>query len=193
MDGIEQDYLNRIMKSSDHMRQLLNDLLQFSKIATRTQPYKMVNLMKIVQKAADGFKEDIKESGAIVEIDGLPKIEADETQVLRLFQNIFANALKFKGYKKPRITVCAKLDGLGNCEILVKDNGIGFNQKYAELIFKPFQRLHRRGEYEGTGMGLAICRKIVERQGGTIRAESESGKGATFIVRLPVAHSHRDI
>ncbi len=116
----------------------------------------------------------------------MPAIEADESQMLRLFQNLIGNALKFRGAETPRIKVYGKLDGQGICELFVKDNGIGFDPQFAELIFKPFQRLHGRSEYDGTGMGLAICRKIVERHGGNIRAESEQGKGSTFIIRLPL-------
>ena len=122
----------------------------------------------------------------------MPVIEADETQILRLFQNLIGNALKFRSNEIPRINIHANHEGNGSCEIVVEDNGIGFEQQYEELIFKPFQRLHGRSEYEGTGMGLAICRKIVERHGGSIRAESEPGKGATFIISLPVKQDHRE-
>jgi signal transduction histidine kinase len=106
--------------------------------------------------------------------------------MLRLFQNLIGNALKFRGAVAPRIKVYGKLRRQGICELFIKDNGIGFDPKFAGLIFRPFQRLHGRSEYDGTGMGLAICRKIVERHGGDIRAESEPGKGSTFIIRLPV-------
>jgi signal transduction histidine kinase len=116
----------------------------------------------------------------------MPAIEADESQILRLFQNLIGNALKFRGGKTPHIKVYGKLERKRTCEIFVKDNGIGFDPQFAERIFKPFQRLHNRNEYDGTGMGLSICRKIVERHGGSIRAESEPGKGSTFIIRLPV-------
>ncbi|MGA2228521.1 MAG: ATP-binding protein [Syntrophobacteraceae bacterium] len=116
----------------------------------------------------------------------MPAIEADESQMLLLFQNLIGNALKFHSGEIPHIKVYGKLDRKGICEILVEDNGIGFDRQFAERIFKPFQRLHNRGEYDGTGMGLSICRKIVERHGGNIRAESEPGKGSTFIIRLPV-------
>jgi light-regulated signal transduction histidine kinase (bacteriophytochrome) len=168
------------------MRELLDDLLQFARVATKPEPFKVIDLREIVREAADVFEETLRDTGALVEIEDLPNIEADETQILRLFQNLIGNALKFRGDEKPRIIVFAKQDGRGVCEIFLKDNGIGFEQQFAERIFKPFQRLHGRGEYDGTGMGLAICRKIVERHGGSIKAESEPGKGSTFIVRLPV-------
>jgi light-regulated signal transduction histidine kinase (bacteriophytochrome) len=168
------------------MRQLLDDLLQFARVATKPEPFKVIDLGEIVREAADVFEETLRDTGALVEVENLPNIEADETQILRLFQNLIGNALKFRGDRKLRIIVFAKQKGRGVCEIFVKDNGMGFEQQFAERIFKPFQRLHGRGEYDGTGMGLAICRKIVERHGGSIRAESEPGKGSTFIVRLPV-------
>jgi signal transduction histidine kinase len=105
--------------------------------------------------------------------------------MLRLFENVIGNSLKFRGGGTPRISVRGGLDAQGRCEIFVEDNGIGFAPQFAEIIFKPFQKLHARGFYEGTGIGLAICRKIVERHGGSIRAESEPGKGSTFIISLP--------
>jgi light-regulated signal transduction histidine kinase (bacteriophytochrome) len=170
------------------MRQLLSDLLDFSRVATRPEPFKKIDLVKIVLEAADVFEATAKEIGCQIEIQNIPAIEADESQMLRLFQNLIGNALKFRGNATPRIKVYGKLDRKKICEIFVEDNGIGFDPRYAELILKPFQRLHGRNEYDGTGMGLAICRKIVERHGGSIRAESEPGKGSTFIIRLPVKH-----
>ena len=186
LDSTSKDYLERVVNSAARMRQLLNDLLQFSRVATRLEPFKKIDLVKIVREAADVFEAAVKETGCKIEIENLPAIEADESQMLRLFQNLIGNALKFRGSETPHIRVYGKLDGKRICEIFVKDNGIGFDHQYAELIFKPFQRLHVLSEYEGTGMGLAICRKIVERHGGNIRAESEPGKGAIFIIRLPV-------
>jgi PAS domain S-box-containing protein len=186
LDSTSQDYLERVVNSASRMRQLLSDLLMFSRVASRPEPFKRIDLSKIAREAADVFEAAIKETGAQVEIETMPGIEADGNQILRLFQNLIGNALKFRGADKPRIMVYAKQDRTGVCEIFVKDNGIGFDPQFAELIFKPFQRLHRRNEYEGTGMGLAICRKIVERHGGNISAGSEPGRGSTFVVRLPV-------
>jgi PAS domain S-box-containing protein len=186
LDNTSQDYLDRVVNSASRMRQLLRDLLEFSRVATRPEPFKKMDLVTIVQEAADIFEASVKETGCQIEIENIPAIEADETQMLGLFQNLIGNALKFRGTEIPCIKVYGKLHRQGICEIFVKDNGIGFDLKYAELIFKPFQRLHSRSEYDGTGMGLAICRKIVERHGGNVRAESEPGKGSTFIIRLPV-------
>ena len=185
LDSAGQEYLDRILNSTSRMRQLLRDLLQFSRVATRPEPLSEVDLHRIVREAADVFERDILETGCSVEIENMPVIEADETQMLQLFQNLIGNALKYRSSESPLIKIYGRLDAHGFCEIFVSDNGIGFEQQFATLIFKPFQRLHGRGEYEGTGMGLAICRKIVELHGGSIRAESEPGKGSTFIIRLP--------
>jgi len=121
----------------------------------------------------------------------LPVIKGDPTQMRQLFQNLIGNALKFhKDGEKPVIKMPSAITDSGELQIVVEDNGIGFEEKYIDRIFAPFQRLHGRGSpYEGTGMGLAICKKIVERHGGTIRAESEPGKGSTFIIRLPAKHA----
>ncbi len=186
LDDTGQDYLERIISSAERMRQLLGDLLEFSRVATRPEPFRKIDIGKIAREAADIFERRIKETRAIIEIRDMPKIEVDEGQIFRLFQNLIGNALKFRGQESPRIEVYSTCNGDKFCDIFVKDNGIGFEPQYAESIFKPFQRLHGRSQYEGTGMGLAICRKIAERHGGTIRVESEPGKGSTFIVRLPV-------
>ena len=185
LDRTGQDYLDRVLNSASRMRQLLRDLLLFSRVATKPEPFHKLDLAKIVQEASDIFEVSIKETGCQIEIEDMPAIEADESQMLRLFQNLIANALKFRSSEPPHIKVYGRFNGQEVCEILVRDNGIGFAPQFAERIFKPFQRLHGREEYEGTGMGLAICRKIVERHGGNIRAESEPGKGSTFIIRLP--------
>jgi light-regulated signal transduction histidine kinase (bacteriophytochrome) len=186
LDDTAQQYLDRVSNSAERMRQLLNDLLQFSRVATRLEPFKKTNLEKLVREAAEVFEQQIKQTAAKIEIHDLPSIEVDPSQLLRLFQNLIGNALKFRSDAAQVIKVYSECNERGTCDIFVEDNGIGFEQQYAEQIFKPFQRLHGRKEYEGTGMGLAICRKIAERHGGSIRAESEPGKGSKFIVRLPI-------
>ena len=186
LDITSQEYLDRAINSASRMRQLLSDLLQFSRVAAKREPFEKIDLVKVVREAADVFEKTVKSTCAMVEIESMPAIEADESQMLRLFQNLIGNALKFRSNGVPKVKVYGKLVGRGLCEILIEDNGIGFDRQFAELIFKPFQRLHNRNQYEGTGMGLAICRKIIERHGGSIRAESEPGKGSTFIIRLPV-------
>ena len=179
------EYLDRVVSSAGRMRQLLDDLLRYSRITSRPERFKTIDLARVVREVADLFEMDLKKSGGLIEIERMPELDADESQMLRLFQNLIGNALKFRSEESPRIKIHAKHDG-GRCEVFVQDNGIGFEKRFAELIFRPFQRLHGRSEYEGTGMGLTICRKIVDRHGGSIRAESEPGKGSTFIISLPV-------
>jgi PAS domain S-box-containing protein len=185
LDNKGRDYLDLIANSASRMRQLLNDLYQLSMVTGKLEPFKVTDLEKIAHEAADLFAEDLHKTGGVVKIQSLPGIEADETQMLRLFQNLIGNSIKYHGIESIQIEISAKHNG----EILVifvKDNGIGFEQEFAERIFKPFQRLHTRGEYKGAGMGLAICRKIVERHNGSIRAEGLPGKGSTFIITLPI-------
>ena len=186
LDSAGQDYLDRVISSASRMRQLLKDLLQFSRVASIPGEFKLINLEKIAREAANLFENTIKETDALIEIKAMPAMEADEEQMLRLFQSLIGNAFKYRGKEPPRIVISATQDEQGICEISVNDNGMGFDQQFAERIFKPFQRLHTRSEYEGTGIGLAICRRIVERHGGMISAASEPGKGSTFIIRLPV-------
>ena len=184
LDSTSMEYLDRVANSATRMRTLLNDLLQYSRVAGGPQPFQEVDISKIVSETSEVFEQQIKETGARIEIMDLPKIEADGSQMTRLFQNLIGNALKFRGDPKPLIKIYGECKG-HFCDILVEDNGIGFEQQYAERIFRPFQRLHGRKEFEGSGMGLAICRKIAERHGGNIRAQGEPGKGAKFVVRLP--------
>ncbi len=190
LDSTSREYLDKVVKSTSRMRALLHDMLQFSRVAENpVGPFKTINLSRIVREAADVFEVSIKETGCRMMIEQMPAIEADESQMSRLFQNLLANALKFRAPLNPRIRVYTRSEIDGFCEICVEDNGIGFDQQFAEQIFKPFERLHGRGGYEGTGMGLAICRKIAERHCGTISVESREGVGSTFILRLPVKQS----
>lgn len=127
----------------------------------------------------------ISQTNANIKIGDLPEINANSVQMHQLFQNLIGNALKFHGDVPPAIEVSSPGCSDAICEIRIRDNGIGFDQKCAERIFAPFQRLHGRSRFEGSGMGLAICKKIVERHGGTIRAESAPGEGAIFVIHLP--------
>ena len=129
-------------------------------------------------------------TGASVTHDPLPEVEADEVQLVQLFQNLIGNALKFQGAQPPRIHVSAA-ERPGAWEIGVRDNGIGIDPQYFERIFMVFQRLHSKGEYPGTGIGLAICKKVVDRHGGRIRVESAPGQGSTFYFTLPRKEGER--
>ncbi len=186
-----KDYLERMQGSATRMRRLINDLLAFSRITTKAQPFQWVDLKQVAQEVVSDLDGSIQQTGGRVEVGDLPAVEADPLQMRQLFQNLLGNGLKFhKPGEPPAVKVGGRVvDERGRvplCEITVQDNGIGFEEQYRDRIFELFQRLHGRQEYEGTGMGLAICRKIAERHGGTITARSQPEQGATFFVTLPV-------
>lgn len=185
------DYLQRMQNAAERMQVLIHDLLLFSRVTTQAKPLQTVSLQKIVSDVLSDLEVHIEEAHAQVQVGALPTLDADPTQMRQLFQNLLANALKFHKPGQPPIILVysEKLADNGRdptCwQITVADNGIGFEEKYAERIFTIFQRLHGRHDYEGTGVGLAICRKIVERHQGRITAHSQPGAGATFIITLP--------
>ena len=185
LDTQSKDYLDRMLNSATRMRALINDLLTFSRVTTKGQPFVPVDLGKIARDVISDLEVGIEQSGGRVELGRLPTIEADPLQMRQLFQNLIGNALKFRNPDTPPMVDLAGVRRGSLIEITVRDNGIGFEEIYLDRIFEVFQRLHGRQEYEGTGMGLAICRKIVERHGGSITARSAPGAGATFIVKLP--------
>ncbi|MCF8143543.1 MAG: PAS domain-containing protein [Deltaproteobacteria bacterium] len=187
-----RDYLHRMNRAAYHMQTLVQNLLAYSRLSSNAQPYVPTDLLEIVQKARDNLELKIEETGASITIGALPTIDADPIQMIQLFQNLISNALSFhRDDHPPNLHIYSISEqaiddaSSGYLEIRVQDNGIGFDEKYLEQIFKPFKRLHTRQAYEGTGMGLSICRKIVERHGGDITARSTPGQGATFMVRLP--------
>jgi PAS domain S-box-containing protein len=183
-----QDYILRMQKAAARMQRLLESLLAYSRVTTKVEPFVETDLKRSVQGALSNLEVVIKEKGALVKTDDLPTIEADRSQMIQLFQNLIANALKFQRENEiPRISIYwRKTRKKQTCDICVEDNGIGFDEKFLGKIFVPFQRLHgRTSRYQGVGMGLAICKKIVERHGGQITAESEPGKGSRFVVTLP--------
>jgi signal transduction histidine kinase len=195
-----RDYLARMQQAAARMQTLIEDLLTFSRVTTKAQPFRSVDLTRVAHEVVDDLEVRLEQSGGRVVVEALPAIEADPLQMRQLLQNLLGNALKFhRPDVPPVVTVrsrrspgeAAGADGIvatpERCELLVEDNGIGFDEKYLDRIFAPFQRLHGRGEYEGTGIGLAVCRKIAERHGGRITATSTPGQGATFSVTLPVS------
>lgn len=192
------DYLNRMQSAAGRMQTLINDLLTYSRVTTKAQPFKRVDLKTIVSGVLTDLEVRIEQTSARVQIGELPAIEADEIQMRQLFQNLIGNALKFHHQgSPPEVFVSSQILRGPNheeyCQIQVSDQGIGFDEKYLTRIFTIFQRLHGRSEYEGTGVGLAVCRRIVERHGGEITARSASGKGATFIITLPMRpHRHEE-
>lgn len=185
-DDQAKDYLSRMQNALSRMQGLIDSLLKLSRVATKAQPFVPVDLNKVAEEVLSDLEVLVKSSEGEVKVDSLPTLDADAIQMHQLFQNLIANALKFK---KDGVApeVCLKARRLDEkfWEIRVSDNGIGFDQKYIDRIFKPFERLHGRSQYEGSGVGLAICQKIVTRHGGNITAVSEQDKGATFIIVLP--------
>jgi light-regulated signal transduction histidine kinase (bacteriophytochrome) len=160
--------------------------LNYSKLTTTGEPFKAVDLADLIREVLTDLEVRIHETGGIVQMRDLPALRADRSQMRQLFQNLIGNALKYhRNEVRPAVEVSATPCEDGFYEILVEDNGIGFDERHLQRIFRPFQRLHGKGEYEGTGMGLAICKRIVERHGGSIRARSTPGKGSVFIVSLP--------
>jgi PAS domain S-box-containing protein len=189
----DRDYLDRMQKAAGRMRSLINDLLTYSRVTTKAQPFVRVNLREVAGGVLSDLEVLIEQSGGRVEVGELPTIDADALQMRQLLQNLIGNALKFRRRDEPLLVSVRGelLDGDeqtadARCRITVQDNGIGFEERYRERIFGVFQRLHGVGAYAGTGMGLAICRKIVERHGGTIAANGTPGQGARFTVVLPI-------
>ena len=192
-----RDYIDRMLSSAVRMRRLIDDLLLFSRVSTKPQTMTRIDLDQILEGVLEDLEVGIEKAGAAIEVAPLPALEADPLQMRQLFQNLIGNALKFAARNAPpRIRVFAEIDEAPTLDgetapagewwrISFQDNGIGFEEKYTDRIFQVFQRLHGREEYEGTGVGLAICRKIVERHGGTITARSQPRHGATFIITLP--------
>jgi len=194
-----QDYLDRMLNAAQRMQTLINDLLTFSRVTTKAQPFSTVDLAVVAREVLADLEVRIEQTGGTVEVSDLPVIDADPLQIRQLLQNLIANALKFrKPSEAPVVKISAQSSSLEaegaswslstseTLELRITDNGIGFDEKYLDRIFTVFQRLHGRNTYEGTGVGLAVCRRIVERHGGSITARSQPNRGATFIVKLPV-------
>lgn len=181
------DYIDRMQKATERMQRMIAELLDYSRVTTKDQSFRSTDLNTVAQEVLSDLESRIAHCQGRVELGDLPTIDADPLQMHQLLQNLIGNALKFHpAGTAPVVKVGVKSSTSNRIEIFVEDNGIGFDINNLERIFQPFQRLHGRGEYDGNGMGLAICRKIVESHGGSITAESSPGKGATFLVTLPV-------
>ena len=186
-----QDYLDRMQNASARMRTLINDLLTFSRVIRSSNALIPVDLAKVTRDVMGDLEVRIEKSGALIDLGPLHTIDADPMQMHQLMLNLLGNALKFQPpNQKPVIKVTSRLyntiAGDQWCEITVTDNGIGFEEKYLDKIFAVFQRLHGRAEFEGTGVGLAVCRRITDRHHGSIDAKSKLGHGASFVITLPV-------
>jgi signal transduction histidine kinase len=186
------DYIARMRSAAHRMQTLIADLLTFSRVTTKARPFASVDLALVAREVAADLEVRIEETGAELDLRELPVIEADPLQMRQLLQNLIGNALKFQRPGVPPVVEVSSAfrppdnGGPGHCVLRVADNGIGFDEKYLPRLFGIFQRLHSRTEYEGNGVGLAICRKIAERHGGRIAAQGRPGEGATFVVDLPV-------
>ena len=186
------DYLQRANAAAERMQTLIEDLLKFSRVATRGRSFAPVDLAEVTNEVLEDLSAEVEDSGAIVHVGALPTIDADALQMRQLMQNLISNALKFRRQDViPEVRIDATVED-DNVELKVSDNGIGFEPQYSLRIFRVFERLHGRTEYPGTGIGLALCRKIAERHGGSIVADSEPGAGTTLAVTLPL-HPQQEI
>lgn len=196
-------FIERMSAAAVRMDGLLHDLLVFSRVATHSTPATPVRLDEVVADVLKDYELTIQDSGAEVEVDADVTIEADPPQLRQLLTNLIGNAFKFRRTESPtRLRIHAQVVSEENdavpeaagpvCRITVEDEGLGFHPKFARRIFEPFERLHDQGSYEGTGMGLAICQRIVQLHRGTIRAESTPGEGSRFIILLPVKQKRRE-
>lgn len=189
LDADAHEFIAYAVEGANRMQRLINDLLSYSRIHTRGKPFEAVDCEEILGEARANLQLAIEKSGALVTNEPLPVVMGEASQLMRLLQNLIDNAIKFAGDEAPRIHIAAEQK---ETEWLfsVRDNGIGVDPQYHERIFVIFQRLHGREEYPGTGIGLAICRRIVERHGGRIWVESELGKGSTFYFTVPSTGGH---
>jgi len=180
-----KDYIDFITDGAKKMNILIKDLLAYSRITTHAKPPVWIDLESILKDALFNLQESIKQSGAIITYDKLPTLKVDKTQFLQLFQNFISNGIKFRRKEAPRIHISAiEIDY--EWLFSIKDNGIGIESKYFDRIYNIFYRLHTKEEYPGTGIGLPICKKIIQRYGGKIWVESELGKGSIFYFTIPI-------
>lgn len=186
------DYLNRVENAAARMQVLIEDLLSYSRVTSKAKPFVPVELSEVAEGVLSDLEARIERLSARVEVSPLPQLAADPTQMRQLLQNLIGNALKFhRKDSTPLVRIYAETPdhtaaAAEFCRLCVEDNGIGFDPKHATKIFQVFQRLHSRNEYQGSGIGLAVCKKIVDRHGGTIEALGRPGEGATFVVTLPL-------
>ena len=202
LDVESTDFLRRMQGAAERMQSLIHDLLEYSRVAGQSAELERVDLDLIVASVVSDLEDRIRTSGAQVVIDPLPTVWTTALGMRQVFQNLIANALKFRRDGVPLVVVVTasaspRAGGSGRSrgqdwEIRVADNGVGFEARYSDRLFQPFQRLHGRQAFEGTGMGLAICRRVVERNGGIITATSRVGEGSTFTFTLPARPAPRD-
>jgi light-regulated signal transduction histidine kinase (bacteriophytochrome) len=185
LDQDGRDFIHFAVDGANRMQRLINDLLDYSRVTTKGKPLVKLDLSSVLGQAVANLQNKINETGSIIVNDELPFAYGDEGQLVRVFQNLLDNAMKFKGVDPPRINVTAQTIG-DKVQVSITDNGIGIDKIYNESVFTIFQRLQSKVEYPGTGIGLAICKRTIERHGGKIWFESESGKGTTFCFTLNI-------
>lgn len=183
LDAKAVKYIFYAVDGARRMQRLVADLLQYSRVGSQGKPFVVVKPGEVLRRVLVLLGEGISSTGATIEYDDLPEVMADEVQLNQLFQNLIGNAIKFRSFEPPRIRITATREGR-KWLFSVSDNGIGIEMRYAERIFQMFQRLHERGKYDGSGIGLAIAKRIVERHGGRISVQSEPGVGTTFCFTL---------
>jgi len=181
----EKEYIDRMAKAAIRMQTFIDSLLEYSRVSYKPESFEPTNLDQVVSEVICDLEPRIMDTRGQIEVESLPTLDANKMQMRQLFQNIIGNALKFqKAGEPPVVKIYSRQGEDGFHEILVEDNGIGFDEKHFDQLLKPFERLHGRNKYEGTGIGLAICKKIAERHNGKLTAKSWPGKGATFIITL---------
>jgi PAS domain S-box-containing protein len=191
LDTDADEFIDYIVDGAARMQHLINDLLTYSRVGTRSKDFAPTDCGAVVGTACANLRMAIEETGAVIATGRLPVVMADERQLVQLLQNLLGNAIKFHGDAPVRVEIGAERRG-NHWRFWVRDNGIGIEPQYVERIFLIFQRLHGRGKYPGTGIGLAVAKKIVECHGGRIWVESEPGKGSTFYFTLPAREPHSD-
>jgi len=190
LDERGKDYLKRMADAAERGQQMISDLLELSRVTTQGKPFQDTDLNQVVQEVLSDLEMAIEISDGCVEVDDLPIIKADPSQMRQLFQNLIANALKFhKNGIPPKVVLKMEAEADDFVRIIVADNGIGFDEEFSDRIFQPFQRLRSQSEYEGSGIGLSICLKIVERHGGQLSCLSQPGDGSIFTIVLPKTQS----
>jgi len=184
LDSDADEFIQFAMDGARRMQAMVDGLCALSRVTSAGRPFRIADLNASVQSAVSALRPAIDGAGAVVRCDTLPSVLADGAQLEQLYHNLIGNALRFSNGRRPRVHVGAE-NKSGEHVFFVRDNGIGIDPRYAEKVFVMFQRLHARDEYEGNGIGLAVCKRIVERHGGRIWVESEPGKGAAFRFTIP--------
>jgi light-regulated signal transduction histidine kinase (bacteriophytochrome) len=185
LDSDADEFIAFAVDGANRMQRLIQDLLAYSRVGTKGIDLLDTSSEEALQQALLNLRGAVEESGALVTHDLLPNVLADDLQLVQLFQNLVGNAIKYQSSGSPKVHISAARNGEKKWTFSVQDNGLGIDPLYFEKIFGMFQRLHKREEFDGTGIGLAICKKIVERHGGSISVESEPGQGSTFRFALP--------